>query len=51
MNIFDLKIQFHILYPQPYFLYILDILRDSYDFLSDFIRLLPWLLGPIPSTQ
>ena len=40
MNLFDLKIPFHILYSQTYFLYILDILRDFYDFLCDFIRLL-----------
>ena len=40
MNLFDLKIQFRILYPQTYFLYILDILRDLYDFWCDFIRLL-----------
>ena len=40
MNLFDLKIHFHILYPKTYFLYILDILRDLYDFLCDFIRLL-----------
>ena len=40
MNLFDLKIQFHILYPQTYFVYILDILKDLYDFLSNFIRLL-----------
>ena len=40
MNLFDLKIQSHILYPQTFFLYILDILRDFYNFVCDFIRLL-----------